>query len=220
MLTSADVALYRDREEAGRRLASRLAAMGEDRPVIVGLPRGGVPVAFEVATALGAPLDVVVVRKLGVPVQPELAMGAIGEDGVLILNQEVVRALAFARAAVEAVLVREQAELERRQRLYRGDRPPVPVAGRAVIVVDDGIATGVTAIAAARVLRVRGARRVALAVPVCPPGSAARFAGEVDDFVCLQAPEWFFAVGPCYEHFAQTGDEEVSELLERARRLA
>jgi putative phosphoribosyl transferase len=144
-------------------------------------------------------------------------MGAIGEEGVLILNEAVVGALAIRREELEAVVVRERAELERRQRLYRGDRPPVPVAGRTVILVDDGIATGVTAIAAARVLRERGARRVVLAVPVGPPDSAARFSGEVDEFVCLQAPEWFFAVGACYEHFDQTSDEEVSELLHRAR---
>jgi len=217
MLTSADVALYRDREDAGRKLAARLAPLSEDRPVVVGLPRGGVPVAFEVATVLHAPLDVVVVRKLGVPIQPELGMGAIGEDGVLILNEDVVRALAIRRDELEAVVTREQEELARRQRLYRGNRPPVPVADRTVILVDDGIATGVTAIAAARVLRERGAKRVVLAVPVGPPDAAARFTEEVDDFVCLQAPEWFFAVGACYEHFDQTSDEEVSELLERSR---
>jgi len=216
MLTRGDVALYRDRQDAGRMLASRLAPLSEDRPVVVGLPRGGVPVAFEVATALGAPLDVVVVRKLGVPIQPELGMGAIGEDGVLILNKDLVRALAIRRDELEAVVLREQEELARRQRLYRGDRPPVAVAGRTVILVDDGIATGVTATAAARALRKRGAERVVLAVPVGPPDAAVRFAAEVDDFVCLQAPDWFFAVGACYEDFDQTSDEQVSELLERA----
>ena len=217
MLTSAGVALYRDREDAGRTLASRLAHLKDDQPVVVGLPRGGVPVAFEVATALEAPLDVVVVRKLGVPIQPELAMGAIGEEGVLVLNEAVVGALAIGRDELEAVVAREEAELARRQRLYRGDRSPVPVAGRTVILIDDGIATGSTAIAAARVLRERGAEHVVLAVPVGPPDAAARFSPEVDEFVCLQAPDWFFAVGACYEDFGQTSDEEVSELLERAR---
>jgi putative phosphoribosyl transferase len=217
MLTSADVALYRDREDAGSSLASRLAHLKDDQPVVVGLPRGGVPVAFEVARALEAPLDVVVVRKLGVPVRPELAMGAIGEEGVLVLNKALVQALAIGRDELEAVVAREEAELARRQRLYRGDRSPVPVAGRTVILIDDGIATGSTAIAAARVLRERGAKHVVLAVPVGPPDAAARFSQEVDEFVCLQAPDWFFAVGACYEHFGQTSDEEVSELLERAR---
>ena len=217
MLTGTDIALYRDREDAGRRLATRLAALSEDNPVVVGLPRGGVPVAFEVARALEAPLDVVVVRKLGVPVRPELAMGAIGEEGVLVLNKAVVGALAIERHELEVVVAREAAELARRQRLYRGNRPPVPVVGRPVILIDDGIATGSTATAAARVLRERGAKHVVLAVPVGPPDAAARFSPEVDEFVCLQAPGWFFAVGACYEDFGQTSDEEVSELLERAR---
>ena len=217
MLTTGDLALYRDREDAGRRLAARLARLAQDRPVVVGLPRGGVPVAFEVASALSAPLDVVVVRKLGAPMQPELAIGAIGEEGVIVLNKDLVSALAIQREELEAVVAREQAELTRRQRLYRGDRPPVAVAGRTVVLVDDGIATGSTAMAAAQVLRERGARRVVLAVPVGPPDAAARFGPEVDELVCLQAPEWFFAVGSCYERFDQTSDEQVGELLERAR---
>ena len=207
--------LYRDRADAGRRLAARLAPLRTERPVVVGLPRGGVPVAFEVSAALDAPLDVVVVRKLGAPAQPELAMGAIGEEGVAVLNDDVVRSLALSRAELDAVLEQELEELARRQRLFRGNRPPVPVAGRTVALVDDGIATGSTAIAAARVLRARGAARIVLAVPVCPPGAAARFASEVDEFVCLAAPEWFFAVGACYERFGQTSDEAVRALLER-----
>jgi putative phosphoribosyl transferase len=213
---AADVAFFRDRQDAGRRLAERLAPLRRDDPVVVGLPRGGVPVAFEVATAFGAPLDVIVVRKLGVPVQPELAMGAIGEEGVLVLNAELVRALGLERDEVEAVVAREEAELGRRLDLYRGERPPVPVRDRTVILIDDGIATGSTALAAARVLRERGAKRVVLAVPVGPPDAARRFGSEVDDFVCLEAPEWFFAVGGCYERFGQTTDEEVRDLLERA----
>ena len=216
MLLGADVALFRDRQDAGRRLAERLAPLRGDDPVVAGLPRGGVPVAFEVATALGAPLDVIVVRKLGVPVQPELAMGAIGEEGVLVLNAELVRALGLERDEVEAVVAREEAELGRRVDLYRGERPPVPVRDRTVILIDDGIATGSTALAAARVLRERGAKRVVLAVPVGPPDAARRFGSEVDDFICLEAPEWFFAVGGCYERFGQTTDEEVRDLLERA----
>ena len=217
MHTVGDAALYRDREDAGRRLSARLAPLAQDRPVVMGLPRGGVPVAFEVASALGAPLDVVVVRKLGAPMQPELAIGAIGEEGVIVLNQDLVRALTIQRQELEAVVAREQAELTRRQRLYRGDRPPVAVAGRTVVLVDDGIATGSTAMAAAQVLHERDARRVVLAVPVGPPDAAARFGPEVDELVCLQAPEWFFAVGSCYERFDQVSDEQVRELLERAR---
>ncbi len=212
--------LYRDRADAGRALASRLQGLADERPVVVGLPRGGVPVAYEVAAALGAPLDIVVVRKLGAPLHAELGMGAVGEGGVRVVNEEVVRALGVTPEEFEEVSAREQAELERRTALYRGDRSPVPVEGRTVILVDDGIATGFTAIAGARALRSRGAARVVLAVPVGPPGAAGRFAGEVDEFVCLDAPEWFFAVGACYEHFGQTGDDEVRTLLERAHGIA
>jgi putative phosphoribosyl transferase len=216
VLTRIGAALYRDRKDAGRKLASRLEALRQDRPVVVGLPRGGVPVAFEVASALGAPLDIVVVRKLGVPIHPELGMGAIAEDGVRVLNQELVRALSIAPDELDAVVANEQTELERRQLLYRRDRSPLPVGGRTVILVDDGIATGMTAIAAARSLRKRGADRIVLAVPVGPPGAERRFIGEVDEFVCLEAPSEFFAVGAYYEHFDQTSDDEVEELLERA----
>ena len=210
--------MYEDREDAGRRLAAHLRAMEDEHPVIVGLPRGGVPVAYEVAAALRAPLDIVVVRKLGVPVQPELGMGAIGEEGVIVLNRELVRVLAIEPDELEQTVVRERAELERRQHLYREGRAPLPLTGRTAVLVDDGIATGLTAIAAARALRRRGAARVVLAVPAGPPGSAERFAGEVDEFVCLEAPDDFLAVGSCYENFGQTGDEEVVDLLARARR--
>ena len=212
--------MYEDREDAGRQLAARLESLRDERPVVVGLPRGGVPVAYEVAVALDAPLDIVVVRKLGVPIQPELGMGAIGEEGVIVLNDDLVRALAIAPYELDLIVAREHAELERRQRLYRGDRPPEPLAGRTAVLVDDGIATGLTAIAAARVLRKRGAARIVLAVPVGPPGSAERFAAEVDEFVCLEAPEDFLAVGSCYARFGQTSDEEVIGLLARARREA
>ena len=215
-----DTQPYRDRADAGRALASRLQGLVDERPVVVGLPRGGVPVAYEVAAALGAPLDIVVVRKLGAPLHAELGMGAVGEGGVRVVNEEVVRALGVTPEEFEEVSAREQAELERRTALYRGDRSPVPVEGRTVILVDDGIATGFTAIAGARAHRSRGAARVVLAVPVGPPGAAGRFAGEVDEFVCLDAPEWFFAVGACYEHFGQTGDDEVRTLLERAHGIA
>ena len=217
MFANSVASMFRDRQDAGRRLGRRLERMREQRPVVVGLARGGVPVAFEVARALGAPLDVVVVRKLGAPIQPELGIGAIGEGSVRVLNEELVRALAVEPDELEAIAAREQAELERRQRLYRGDRPPVPLAGRLVVLVDDGIATGVSAVTAARVLRARGAARVVLAVPVGPPGAAERLADEVDQLICLESPEGFFAVGAHYERFGQTGDDEVVRLLERGR---
>ena len=211
------IELYRDRSDAGRQLAARLEPLRADRPLVVGLPRGGVPVAYEVARALGAPLDVVIVRKLGAPIQPELAMGAIGEEGARVLNDELVEALGVGPDELEASVELERAELERRQLLYREGAEPLPVAGRTVLLVDDGIATGSTATAAARVLRARGAERIVLAVPVAPPGAEQRFSAEVDEFVCLHAPKRFFAVGACYERFGQTSDEEVVELLRRAR---
>ena len=210
-------ALYRDRPDAGRQLAARLDRFRKEQPLVVGLPRGGVPVAYEVADALGAPLDVVIVRKLGAPIQPELAMGAIGEEGACVLNPELVETLGVGTDELDALEERERGELDRRQLLYREGGEPLPVAGRTVILVDDGIATGSTATAAARVLRARGARRIVLAVPVAPPGAEERFTAEVDEFVCPSQPAGFFAVGAYYEHFAQTTDEDVIELLRRAR---
>ena len=178
--------VFADRADAGRRLAARLQDLRDKRVVVLGLPRGGVPVAFEVARALGAPLDVIVVRKLGVPFQPELAMGAIGEDGVRVINREVVRAAAVSAGELAAVEARERAELERRARRFRGGRPRQPLDGRVAVVVDDGIATGSTARAACQVARVQGAARVVLAVPVAPPGWQARI-GTVADELRLPA---------------------------------
>ena len=209
--------LFLDRRDAGRRLAERLEHLRETNPVVIGLPRGGVPVAYEVATALDAPLEVAIVRKLGAPFQPEYAIGAIGEEDVVFLNPDVVGILSLSDQELELVMSRERSELERRQRLYRGDRAPLPVRGRTVILVDDGIATGASASAAARILRRRGAARVVLAVPVGPPGAGERFGEELDELICLEAPEDFFAVGPYYEHFGQTSDEEVVHLLRAAR---
>lgn len=203
-----------DRADAGRRLAARLQYL-QGEPVVVGLPRGGVPVAYEVAKALGAPLDVIVVRKVGVPFQPELGMGAIGEDGVRIVNDEVVRLAGVSADEIAAVESRERAELERRAGRFRGDRPRVPLEGRTAVVVDDGIATGSTARAACRVARARGATRVVLAVPVAPPGWEARIGADADEFVCLATPESFFAIGQFYEDFSQTSDDDVVDCLER-----
>jgi putative phosphoribosyl transferase len=205
-----------DRVDAGRRLAARLGHLRGEPVVVLGLPRGGVPVAYEVATALGAQLDVIVVRKLGVPFQPELGMGAIGEDGARIINEEVVRLAEVPAGEIAAIESRERAELERRARRYRGDRPRVPLEGRTAVVVDDGIATGSTARAACQVARAHGAARVVLAVPVAPPGWEARIGRDADEFVCLATPDPFFAIGQFYADFSQTSDDEVADCLERA----
>jgi putative phosphoribosyl transferase len=207
---------FADRVDAGRRLAARLSHLRGAPAVVLGLPRGGVPVAYEVARALHAPLDVIVVRKLGVPFQPELGMGAIGEDGARIVNAEVVRLARVSERQLAEVEARERTELERRARRFRGDRPPVPLAGTTAVVVDDGIATGSTARAACRVARAHGAARVVLAVPVAPPDSAERFRDDVDELVCLEMPEPFYAIGQFYADFPQTSDEEVVDCLRRA----
>jgi len=183
---------------------------------VLGLPRGGVPVAFEVARELDAPLDVIVVRKLGVPYQPELGMGAIGEDGVRVLNDQVIAMAMVTEDEVAAVEQLERAELERRAALFRGDRPRTSLVGRTAVVVDDGIATGSTAQAACQVVRAHGASRVILAVPVAPRSSLASLAEIADELVCLATPEPFYAVGQFYRDFSQTSDEEVVEFLERA----
>jgi len=204
---------FRDRREAGSLLAQRLSDLRSEEPVVVGLPRGGVPVAAEVARALGAPLDVLVVRKLGCPWQPELGMGAIGEANVVVLNEDLVARLGVPTVDVEAVTERERTELERRVRRYRGERAPVPVEGRTVIVVDDGIATGFTARAAIAILRRRGAKRVVLAVPVAPLGTVEELGRVADEVVVLKEPVAFFAIGEFYASFTQTSDEEVAAFL-------
>lgn len=181
--------------------------------MVLGLPRGGVPVAYEVATALEAPLDVVLVRKLGAPFQPEYAIGAVGEGDVLLVDAAALGALGVEERQLLRIVDRERAELDRRNRRYRHDRDPVDVVGRTVILVDDGMATGSTAAAAAQVLRRRGAGRVVVAAPVGPPGIEARLRSEADAVVCLESPESFFSVGGCYEHFDQTTDDEVERLL-------
>ncbi len=205
---------FANRAEAGRRLAAELEYLRGRDLVVLGLPRGGVPVAREVARTLGAPLDIIVVRKLGVPFQPELGMGAVGEGGVRILNAEVVRMAGVSAKELAEVEERERAELERRARIYRGDRAPVSLEGRTVVVVDDGIATGSTAEAACRVARARGAAYVVLAVPVAPPGWDRRLDGDIDDFVCVGTPEPFFGVGQFYADFSQTSDDEVIKCLD------
>jgi putative phosphoribosyl transferase len=205
-----------DRVDAGRRLADRLHHLRDEDVVVLGLPRGGVPVAFEVARALGAPLDVILVRKLGVPYQPELAMGAVGEGDVLVLNEDVVRRAHVSEAELAELERRARTELERRGSRFRGDRLPLALAGRTAVLVDDGIATGATARAACQVAKAQGAARVVLAVPVCSPDRVAGLRAEVDELVCLETPRWFFGVGQFYADFRQTSDEEVVDLLRQA----
>ena len=207
---------FLDRVDAGRILAHRLRHLQTENVVVLGLPRGGVPVALQVALGLGAPLDVIVVRKLGVPFQPELGMGAIGEDGVRIVNDEVVRMAGVSSDDFDRVEQRERTELERRARRFRAGRPRVGLAGRTAVIVDDGIATGSTARAACEVARAQGAKRVVLAVPVAPPGWEERIRGAADELVCIETPAPFFAIGQFYADFSQTSDEEVVACLRRA----
>ena len=188
---------------------------GRPEVLVLALPRGGVPVAFEVARSLGAPLDIFLVRKLGVPGQEELAMGAIATGGLRVVNDSVVRHLDIAPELIDAVAAREQGELERRERAYRGERPAPDVRGRTVILVDDGLATGSTMRAAALALRQQGPARVVVAVPVASREACEEFRGEVDDIVCASTPEPFMGVGRWYEDFSQTTDEEVRSLLAR-----
>jgi predicted phosphoribosyltransferase len=208
---------FRDRTEAGRLLADKLRAY-ESHPdaIVLALPRGGVPVAYEVAIGLGLPLDVFVVRKLGVPGYRELAMGAIASGGVRVLNEDVLRVLPDASAMVAQVTTQETQELERRERDYRGDRPPPEIGGRVVILVDDGLATGASMLAAIAALRKKAPTRIVAAVPVCPPDTLREVERVADETAALFAPDWFRGVGQFYENFAQTSDEEVRLLLARA----
>ena len=207
---------FRNRSDAGRRLANRLQFLSGEDVVVLGLPRGGVPVAAAVARALGAPLDVILVRKLGVPAQPELGLGAIGESGARVINQEVVRYAHVSEAQIAQVEAKERAELQRRAQRFRGDAPHVPLAGRTAMIVDDGIATGSTARAACQVARALGAAAVVLAVPVAPPSADRALRGDADEVICLDMPDRFLAIGEWYEDFAQTSDEEVVALLRAA----
>ena len=208
---------FRNRREAGRKLAEKLAAYANRPDVLVlALPRGGVPVAYEVARALGAPLDVFVVRKLGVPGYEELAMGAIATGEVRVLNDDLVVRLGIPEYLIDAVTAREQEELKRRERLYRGGRPVPDVRDRTVILVDDGLATGSTMLAAVRALRQLQPARIVVAVPVAAADTCRALGAEADEVVCAVTPEPFRAVGLWYEDFSQTTDEEVRDLLTRA----
>lgn len=210
--------MFRDRAEAGARLARALLEWGARDPVVLALPRGGVPVGYEIARALGAPLDLVLVRKVGAPDQPELAAAAVvdGEAPQTVRNASVMRALGLDEAWLERAAARELREIERRRERYGAGRRPVPVEGRTAVVVDDGIATGATARAAIRGVRARGPKAVVLAVPVAPPEAVEALRGEVDALVCLEAPAGFGAIGAFYADFSQLGDEDVVELLRAA----
>jgi putative phosphoribosyl transferase len=208
---------FANRTEAGRLLAEKLVNYaGRADVIVLGLPRGGVPVAFEVAQRLGAPLDVFIVRKLGVPGFEELAAGAIASGGVRVLNEDVMRSIPHADEAIDAVTIRETAELERREQIYREGRPPPNLRDRIVILVDDGLATGATMRAAVKALRERGAAKIVVAVPVGPPDTCHELEERADETICLSTPEFFQAVGQYYEDFSQTSDEDVRELLSQA----
>ena len=209
--------IFQDRTDAGRQLAEKLLSYaGRDDVIVLALPRGGVPVAFEVAQRVRVPLDVCVVRKLGVPGHEELAMGAIASGGVRVLNEDVLYVLPDAQSIVEMVTAIEREELKRRERDYRSNRPAPEVRGRTVILVDDGLATGATMRAAAAALRQQGAAKIIVAVPVGAPGTCHEIRSVADEVVCLQTPGSFMGVGQYYEDFSQTSDEEVRELLAAA----
>ena len=211
--------VFKDRREAGRELAQHLTAYANrDDVTVLALPRGGVPVAYEVASALGARLDVLVVRKLGVPMQPELAMGAIASGDAFYLDERIVEYAGVAKHELDAVIARERAELARREQLYRGAQTPLDIDGRIAIVVDDGMATGATMKAAAMSLRHARPAKIVAALPVAPVESEARVEQVVDEFVCVLRPHRYFGVGQFYIDFDQTSDEEVRELLDAARK--
>lgn len=207
---------FRDRAEAGRRLAEALDHLAGTDAVVLGLPRGGVPVAFEVADRLGLPLDVVVVRKVGAPNNPEFGVGAVGEEGVVLLNRSTLHRLGLREEDLQATVEEEQEELARRLHRYRRGRPAAEIKGRTAVLVDDGVATGGSAKAAVEVLRERGAGKVVLAVPVGPPDSVAELEMVADEVICLATPASFMAVGSWYRDFGQTRDEQVVDLLEKA----
>lgn len=209
---------FQDRREAGRRLAGELSGYdGRENTLVLGLPRGGVPVAFEVASGLRLPLDVFVVRKLGVPGHEELAMGAVASGGARVTNDDVVSLLGIAEEDLEAACRRETAEVERREEAYRNHRPPLTVEGKTILLIDDGVATGSTMLAAIEALRRQGAARIVVAVPAMAPSSLPIFKRKADDVVAVITPDNFMAVGQWYDDFSQTSDEEVQGLLDKAR---
>jgi predicted phosphoribosyltransferase len=210
--------VFRDRRDAGRKLAQRLDAyVGKPDVVVLAIPRGGVPVAYEIAIRIRAPLDVLVVRKLGVPYHPEYAMGAIASGGIEVIDHRILSMLDVSPQELEEVLRRERAELDRRERLFRTGRPPVDPAGKTIILVDDGLATGSSMAAAVDALRAREPARIVVAVPIAPPETCQKLGKRADETICLVTPEQMYAVGFWYDDFEQTTDAEVRELLDAAR---
>jgi putative phosphoribosyl transferase len=210
--------VFKDRRDAGRALAPEVRRCGLKNPIILGLPRGGLPVAFEVAAELGAPLDTIIVRKLGAPFQPELAIGAIASGGVRVLNEDVLAiAAGVDDETIEKIVARETTELRRREQQYRGDHPYPDLQGRDVVLVDDGIATGATMWAAIEAVQSMGPSSITVAVPTASKSSLRKLSTMVDNVVCLESPESFYAVGQFYREFGQTTDDEVRELLQQAR---
>jgi putative phosphoribosyl transferase len=213
------MALFKDRRDAGKQLAQELSDYaGRSDVIVLALPRGGVPVAYEVARALNAPLDIFIVRKLGLPGHEELAIGAIASGGIRVLNHDIVQGLKIPQTMIDTVTRQELQELERRERAYRGDRPPPDIRGRTVILIDDGLATGASMRAAIAALRAQNPARIVVAVPTAAPETCAAFESEVDEVICAMTPEPFYGVGRWYEDFSQTTDEEVRALLEQAAR--
>jgi predicted phosphoribosyltransferase len=211
--------LFENRTDAGRRLGETLAAhSGRPGQIVLALPRGGVPVASEVARALGAPLDLLIVRKLGTPGHTELAMGAVASGGITVLNRDVIAAYGIGEAAIDAAVAEARRELARRERLYRGERPYPALEHRRIVLVDDGIATGATLRAALGALRGRRPASLVVAAPVAPRDTLERLAGLADEIICLASPDPFYAVGQAYRDFSQIRDEEVRDLLARACR--
>lgn len=206
---------FRDRREAGQKLAEALSFLqGRKDVLVLGIPRGGVVVAAEVARALGAPLDVFITRKIGAPGNPELAIGAVASSGELVIDEELVLGLGVSPRYVEEETERQKQEIARQMTVYRGHRPPPQLTGKTVVLIDDGVATGATTLAALRALRASAPAELILAIPVGPPDTVGRLSAEADQVVCLHTPAWFWAVGAFYEDFSQTPDEEVIRLLQ------
>ncbi len=215
--------MFANRRSAGRQLSRRLQHLRQEKPVVLALPRGGVPVGFEIAERLDAPLDIILVRKIGVPWQPELALGAVvdGADPQVIINDKLAAELAVEEDYIRGETARQLQEIERRRQIYRGSRTPLPIAGATVIIVDDGIATGSTVRTALRAVRKAGARKIVLAVPVAPEDALKELSEDVDEIVCLSSPSPFIAVGAHYGEFAQVADADVVSLLEeRAKAMS
>jgi putative phosphoribosyl transferase len=209
--------MFKDRVSAGRQLAAALDKYKAEMPVVLGIPRGGVVVALEVARALGAPLDLVIPRKIGAPGNPELAIGAVAGEEQIFINSELITSLKISQSYIDSAVLKALEEIRRRRRLYMGEAEPIDPAGKTALIVDDGLATGYTALAAVQAVKPAGPARTVLAVPVAPAQTVARLSKEVDELVCLSTPEPFFAVGQFYEEFPQITDNEVVAGLKRAR---